>query len=591
MSKYTFLLLLSTFSLWQPITGQDYYTAFVGSFVEVRPQDFAGVRSLGFLYVQTAEGNLQQVFLGQYPKASEAERVVSALKTEGFTNARALPGNYGQGTDVPVIQIATRYAGKPIDWQDLNRVGSLNVLLADGAVKVLTGTFPDIETAKAELPRIRSLGFEDAFVKTVNSGRVLPVTSIATGIKEDLIPLNLTEGNTPPSPTRVESPSAPVPQPERRDNPIVTQNPPTVPRPASTEMQPELPATGIRGGVAEVAPVIEKPASTLPAIRGDVKRNSVVELQKVLKNSGYYQSTLDGYYGTGTTAAYQQMHDQDFTVQKYRQLIPFYQNLAPTERLNKLQLAIRELPYDPNAPLVIEGDQTAIGLAYQAYLTFTSLGPSAQVNELMNDAVKAAYLNSGVSTSVFNYRATYAYQQLDQLLLHLFYVHASPTVSYLLPCWFNTRHPQATSSAQQQMGDYRRLLQQDNCETFTAWPEVQLLNAIALDLNPAARNQTEALQEAAGRQNQLYYRTTGPPATEATILETWQNNLFHNVDRWAGTDPLLQPTANALKMAYFQSQVRIEDHYMNQGVGEAVARQLSIAALRAIAGVPLKRFE
>jgi hypothetical protein len=99
------------------------------------------------------------------------------------------------------------------------------------------------------------------------------------------------------------------------------------------------------------------------------------------------------------------------------------------------------------------------------------------------------------------------------------------------------------------------------------------------------------LQEAAGRQNQLYYRTTGPPATEATILETWQNNLFRNVDRWAGTDPLLQPTANALKMAYFQSQVRIEDHYMNQGVGETVARQLSIAALRAIAGVPLKRFE
>jgi hypothetical protein len=141
------------------------------------------------------------------------------------------------------------------------------------------------------------------------------------------------------------------------------------------------------------------------------------------------------------------------------------------------------------------------------------------------------------------------------------------------------------------MGDYRRLLQQDNCGTFTSWAEIQLLQTIAMDLNPAAIAQTEALQEAAGRQNILYFQTTGLPATEATILETWQNNLFLNVDRWAGTDPLLAPTTQALKMAYFQSQVRIEDHYLDQGVSEAVARQLSIAALRAIAGVPLKRFE
>ena len=209
----------------------------------------------------------------------------------------------------------------------------------------------------------------------------------------------------------------------------------------------------------------------------------------------------------------------------------------------------------------------------------------------MNDAIKAAYMNSGVSTSVFNYRATYAYQGLDQLLLHLFYVHAAPAVSYLLPCWVNDRHPAATQSAFEQMGDYRRLLQQENCGTFTAWPEVQLLQTIAMDLNPAAITQTEALQEAAGRQNILYGQTKGLPATEATMLETWQQNLFRNVDRWSGADPLLAPTAQALKMAYFQAQVRIEDHILDQGVTEAVARQLSIASLRAIAGVPLKRFE
>ena len=597
MNKLFFLLLLGSFSVWSPLTGQDYYTAFVGSFVEVRPQDFAKVRSLGFLYVQTGEGNLQQVFLGQYPKVTTAEEVVEALRAEGFTNARALPGKYPQGIDVPVIQIATRYDSKTINWQDLSKAGSLNVLLADGAVKVLTGTFPDVETAKAELPRIRSLGFDDAFVKMVNSGRLLPVTNVATGIKEDLIPLNLSDG-APVSTTTVPRSTVTPVQPEEidvSDSGIITKNPPAVPRPTTSPTTSPA-ATNptsrpIGSTVSVVSPVVDKPAPRLPEIRGNVKRNSVIELQRVLKSSGFYQSSLDGYYGTGTTQAYEQMRTQDFTVRKYQQLIPFYKNINATQKQNALQLAIRELPYDPNAPLVIEGDQTAIGLAYQAYLSFTGLGASAEVNQLMNDAIKAAYLNSGVSTSVFNYRATYAYQGLDQLLLHLFYVHAAPAVSYLLPCWVNDRHPEATKNALQQMGDYRRLLQQENCGTFTSWEEIQLLQTIAMDLNPAALAQTEALQEAAGRQNILYYQTTGLPATEATILETWQQNLFRNVDRWAGSDPLLAPTAMALKMAYFQSQVRIEDHYLDQGVSEAVARQLSIAALRAIAGVPLKRFE
>lgn len=593
MNKLFFLLLLGSFSFWQPLAAQDYYTAFVGSFVEVRPQDFAKVRPLGFLYVQMGEGNLQQVFLGQYPKAAAAEEIVEALKAEGFTNARALPGTYLQGKEVPVIQIATRYDIKAINWQDLSRAGSLNVLLADGAVKVLTGTFPDVETAKAELPRIRSLGFDDAFVKMVNSGWLLPVSNVATGIKEDLIPLNLSEGAPPSTTTAPRSTAPPTIQPEEMnvsESGIITKNPPVVPRPPSSTPPTTRPDNQPIGSTV-VSPVVDRPAPRLPEIRGNVKRNSVIELQRVLKSSGFYQSSLDGYYGAGTTQAYEQMRTQDFTVRKYQQLIPFYQNINATQKQNALQLAIRELPYDPNAPLVIEGDQTAIGLAYQAYLSFTGLGASSAVNQLMNDAIKAAYLDSGVSTSVFNYRATYAYQGLDQLLLHLFYVHAAPAVSYLLPCWVNERHPEATKNALQQMGDYRRLLQQDNCGTFSSWAEVQLLQTIAMDLNPAAIAQTEALQEAAGRQNILYYQTTGLPATEATILETWQQHLFRNIDRWAGTDPLLAPTAQALKMAYFQSQVRIEDHFLDQGVSEALARQLSIAALRAIVGVPLKRFE
>ena len=95
------------------------------------------------------------------------------------------------GQQVTVIQIATRYLNKPIDWEKLQQAGPLYVLLEDERIKVLTGIFANIPAANEVLPDVQSLGYGDAFIKNVNSAELVQVNSFSTGLKEPLIPLNL----------------------------------------------------------------------------------------------------------------------------------------------------------------------------------------------------------------------------------------------------------------------------------------------------------------------------------------------------------------------------------------------------------------
>ncbi|MEO0875104.1 MAG: peptidoglycan-binding domain-containing protein [Bacteroidota bacterium] len=577
------LLLVGCFSILLP--AQDYYTAFVGSFVNARPQEFNEARELGFIYTQTNTDQLEEVFLGQYPTQEKAEGIVERLKNLGFSNAQVVSGYYGDPSEVAVIQIATRYATKSINWENLNQAGSLNVLLADGNIKVLTGTFPNLDAAKAELPRVRNLGFSDAFVKVVKRGQILPVTSIATGIKEELIPLELTESPAPPV---NPNPTGTV-RPEETNTGIqaetVDTRSPYVPRPTNNETVPAPPSS-----LPPVQTVSAPTTPEIPAIRGNVKRTSVTDLQRVLQAAGYYNSTLDGYYGNGTTAAYERMLQEDQNIKKYRLLVPFYA-LGQQASTGAFQQAIDQLPYDANAPLMIQGNNTATGQAYQAYLLFTSLGASQQVNQLMNSAIKRAYANTRVSTQVFNYQATYAYQDLQQLLLHLFYVHASPTNSHTLPCWFNDRHPQETAQAFRQMGNYSARVGRSGCDPFSQWEEVQLLQTIAFDLTPETAQLTAERQAAQSLVSELALSNTAINPTQATLLETWQNSTWRNINNWSAGNAYLQNAVNSLRFTYLQSTVRMEDYYMNRGLNAAEARSLTIATLRAMLEVPLGQFE
>lgn len=469
MKKQLFILIIAILNIASSLSAQQLYTTMVGTFVDIRPQDFDNIRPLGFIYAQQIEGNLNQVYLGNFSNKIKAQQLADAIKARGFSNAQVIPFNYTNATQVAVIQIATRYTNRPLNWADLQRVGDLNVIVEDERIKVFTVTFPDINTAKNNLPRIQSLGFSDAFVKTVNSARLLPVSPISTGIKKELIPLNFSE-TTAKSPNQPTT-SAIKPDPtsyNAQEGRIITSNTPSVPQPAGYNENitaKTVTPSSVYDPPATQAAVSNKPAprpieSTirLPNIRGDIKRSSSINLQKVMKEKGYYSSSLDGYYGPGTSQAYNDMLNNDPTVLKYK------------------------------------------------------------------------LLSSNVSD-------------------------------------FNT-----------------------SPDVFFKWEEVQILYTIAMDINPQAISQTNKLNAAAVKRYQLSLTASPLHASEETLLNNWERSTWANISQWASTDLFLLETTNALRFAYYQSQVRLEDYYMDKGFEPRAAKTLALASLQAIIGVAFERF-
>lgn len=472
MKNKLFILLLSIVTISSSLSAQQLYTAHVGTFVDVKPQDFDDIRPLGFVYAHELEGNLNQVYLGNYTEESKAQQIVGALYARGFTSAQVLPIQLNGGQEVAVIQVATRYTNRPLNWDEFKRAGQLNVSIENERIKVFTVTFPDINTAKNMLPKIQALGYSDAFVKTINNARLIPVTPISTGIKEDLFQLNLTETKTP---VREQAPTpavqAEVDNYNSTQGRIVTTGTPSVPKPAQIDNENVTARSVVVAPKPEAVPVSSQPvvaansnptkpadlAVALPTIRGNKKRTSALNLQKTLKGEGYYNSTLDGYYGNGTSTAFQEMWAKDATIQKYKILA--------------------------------------------------------------------------------------------------------------------TNTPSTTSA-----------------DAFFGWEEVNLLYTIAMDINPAAISQTSKLNAAAVRRYQLSLTDQPLGPSQLTLLSNWQNSTWQNISTWAANDPFLSETSSALAVAYFQSQVRLEDYYMDKGFKQEEAKVLALASLQAIVGVAFERF-
>lgn len=450
--RYKIYYLLLSFGILFSGTShaQDYYTVLIGNFIDVSPQDFTAARKLGFVYQQITPENIHQVYLGNYTDQAKATAIASALRNQGFANAQvSLSSLSTGGPQEIVIQIATRFSNRSINWTDMSKVGDLNVTVSDERIKIMTGTFPDMETAQRTLPNIRALGFTDAFVKNVDRSLLLPVTSLSTGVKEDLIPLQLQEevATAPPSSM------PPIQNKEDLQSRGDIGTAPNVPRPKvpGSESQPTI-------VTPPSSPTITPPSPpttvvSTPNIRGNVKRNSVINLQRLLKNQGYYDSPLDGLYGNGTAAAYQQMLTQDRNIQKYRLLIPFFATAI-----------------NPNDPIM-------------------------------------------------------------------------------------------------------------------TWEEIQLLQAICMDISNSDQPLT-----AENQRIQLYQSNKPVPIDQGTLLESWQQSRWVQLEKWAATDAYLLETAKSLSFAYFQSLVRLEDLYMNKGFDAVAARHLAIATIKTIVGTSLDRF-
>jgi hypothetical protein len=335
--------------------------------------------------------------------------------------------------------------------------------------------------------------------------------------------------------------------------------------------------TGVKGAISQ------------PNIRSQVKRASVLELQKILKLAGTYAGELDGYYGQGTSSGYQKITQQNRDLQKYS-VLSQYTDVAQTD-MRPLQQAINNLPSDPNAGNIVGASNEAIAKAYKAYSLFGSLGPTNEVNLLMNSAIKQAYAGAtSQAPAPFDYSATYAYNDWNQLVLHLLFIHGSPGNAYSAPCWLIQAHPQVSAQAQAVYANMNTSMPMQNCDRFMEWEEVKMLMAITNDMNDNRQSNPQEEATDASLRAQLYTTSASLENANQASYERWNRELWVGLNNWAMGDPLHQRLVNALKVAYFQSQVRLEDFFMDKGFKYEDASGLALATLETLVGRDLKRF-
>jgi len=604
-----FLMAQANAHLPQQSAGKYLYTIHLGAFVDAKMADFQEVRTLGYLYSQQFDSKLSQIYLGEFEREAQARNVLEQVKHNGYPEAYVTRRPLDKGQEVKVIQLAAYPIGEPIDWSEYEFLGSLHTFYENDHIKILNGPFINDPIIDDRLRTLRKMGFSDAFVRTVNSVKMHEVTGFELSDVEvnasfvwegqssnrkpqtyDMTGDRIVRAQTaPPAAVRLETPTT--------SRPIVT--PPTAqplndvqaPAPSAVAVvaRPSAEILAMKSGDMTAkgsTAVAETTADSKPEIRKGVKRNSVLELQKVLKKYGTYTSSLDGLYGPGTTKGYTEVLTRSRQLTKYRMLADQPNETLTARSGNILQHHINTLLDEPAAATrYLNVSREPVAKAYLAYAWYKSQGPSAQVNDLMNTAIKQAFA-SGQKKAGFDETATYSYQDDRQLLLHMAYVQEAAPAAPQLPCWMFDQHQGLMNTVLTKAPK----LELEGCSTFMEWEELKLLRTIARDLDTREGKHLVEDQSLQSLRTRLYVAPMTPTAEEQQQLEQWNNRLWAGLEAWAQRDPLHQKIVNPFQVTYYQSLIMLEDYFMNRGFGAADARALGLGVLSTVVMPQLERY-
>ena len=566
------LFVVAFFSLSSLQAQEAVYTVYLGTFLDAQKSNFEPLESLGFLYADEMSNNLSKVFIGGYTSKAAGDAVAVAARKKGYMDATVVELKTQDSPKAAVVQLGIKNARKKIDWSEFSKAGKIYFILRNDQVKVVTGIFPSMASAQSAVGELRKRGYKDAFAKSVPEVLLHELNGFVLGK-----PAATQEGMFGEEPVAAKT-SVPADVPVSYDfeagGPVVIKSP-TAPE------------------AEHYTPPAQSDLLYRPEIRTKVKRGSALQLQKILKRLGYYSSSLDGYYGRGTAGAYDKALKELPALKKYSVLANHLDELNAAEKEDGLQYYINTLPDDPAHALSgLSASSEPLAKAYRAYWSFVTRGPSREVNDLMNAAVHQAYADPKTPVpSRFDPAATYAYANLSQLILHLSYIHRAVGKSIAAPCWLFQRHPKEALSAFEPEGsmtqaDYRI----QACAGFDQWPEVRLLIAIGEDLNAMSPPAPDVLANARSRQTRYLLSPKPLPASQTADLQARQKRLISNLDVWAGKDPLHQKIVTAFKISYYQTQVLLEDFYMDKDLNPDQARGLALGTLDAIVEPYVIRF-
>ncbi|MBR9919919.1 MAG: hypothetical protein GYB31_03710 [Bacteroidetes bacterium] len=562
MQKFFGLILALglTFSLYAQ--GGPAYTVQVGTFLDSKSADFDAVKSYGFLYATELGGNMSRIYMGGYNSFEAAEAVAQQARAKGYLDATVVQLDPARGQTVTVIQLGVRNTKQDINWEKFQKAGRLFVLLNNQQIKIVTGLYSSVEAANPTLQKLRKAGFDDAFVKNVNSVLLHEVDAFITGAPMVAAAIPEDYGYDPADASPASS-IDPIPE----DYDIIAP----VPKGATAPERPK-PMT-----VSE------------PNIRSNIKRTSALDLQRYLKKEGSYKSSLDGYYGRGTSSAYDEVYRSHPTLQRYKKLAA-ERNFDPSANATGIQKYINEIPYNPaesEAGLIRDG--SAISMAYRAYILFVNGQTGSPVNNLMNQAINSAFSGKKVNpVPNFDYKASYAYENLGQLIQHVAYIHAASGDADV-PCWLFQQHPSEAKEAFDP-SSVNAAYSIENCGGFTDWNEVKVLLTIAEDMSATMEPDPARIEIGQSVQTRNLLAPKALSSGEASSLETWHMNLKNNLAAWALKDPMLEEIHLAFGVAFYQTQVLLEDYFMDKGLNSGEAESLALSTLKAMVGPYMIRF-
>jgi len=535
-----------------------FYTIQIGTYVNPKAADFVELQTLGYLHAKPFGDQFSKVFLGEFFNEAAANNTLQAVRAKGFS-AFLTPRTLAGKPTVLVVQFTTKSTNQQIDWPTLSTVGRLYTVLTDpNRLKIATGPFATMATARKRVKDLQQLGYKDAFVKTINTGLLHEVGAFETGIPAvqsniDAAVDAILEDDIP---TSYEANSNKIP---------TTQN------------------TSIKNS-----------KGLIPEIRPLIKRTSSLDLQKTLKKNGYFNGSLDGFYGKATQAGYQNFLANDFVYKKYALLSNLLTNPQKAASSTGFQSTINDLLVNPtNSLQQLNATQMPLAKAYRAYWLLANNGNLSQINQLMNAAIRETFADKKIKNAPpFDFNATYSYENITQFILHLRYLHAAPkNAAYAIPCWLFEQHPTEAYAAFTSKSKFASFANTKiaACTNFDEWPSIKMLQTLLIDLAPAtytteAINKSESLQSA---RNFLYLFPEKLSKDQKKATDQWLIDFWKQLAASGTAYPVLGKNLATLKVLFFQSQVVLEDYFMNKEFTPDAAEGLALSVLKTYVDVPL----
>ena len=216
-----------------------------------------------------------------------------------------------------------------------------------------------------------------------------------------------------------------------------------------------------------------------------------------------------------------------------------------------------------------------------------------EINQLMNTAIRETFADKKIKNAPpFDFNATYSYEDMTQFILHLRYLHAAPkNAAYAIPCWLFEKHPQAAYAAFTSKSKFASFANTkiDACTNFDQWPSIKMLQILLTDLAPDKYDEAQVAKTASlqSARNFLYLFPEKLSKEQKKATDQWLIDFWKQLDASGETYPVLGKNLTTLKILFYQSQVVLEDYFMNKEFTPDAAEGLALSVLKTYVDVPL----